>query len=1669
MHPFQTSPRDRHPARFLDRIGRGLRGRLQQLLSETGPRPVRINRMASPLVRLLEPRFVLNATAELNVMGQLLVTGSQVADSVQLQVGSVGELSLLDGSGQVIPIANHPGNPSDPLDPSAVMSGQIIFAMGDGDDILDLELPSGLSVTVTPSDGDDSTNLQFTRDGSPGPTLVDVDSQRITLESGVLFAPIDGASVHLAGDVFFGSAGATSLIDLGSGKLDIDGRFVIAGDVAVIGSEAELDLSDALITASATETSLTVNLQHPTNAEFSLGGGDESGGELVGNLSVVSASSVSLGPSPLSLQGDLVIRDVSDVTNFDSAVDADSVLVATTGDIRVDSISTAGGRISLSTYGSLTVAGDLNTAAQNTFGAINLQGQSVQLVDSQITTAGGLVNVAGPVQISGEVLVDSGNGQTADSGGRVQFFNVVQGDDAIGDTLQIDARGVILDGAVRMQGRMGASTASPGAIDLNGLDIQAGQIEVNSIGVLAGDVRLSAANVRLLGSEVRTSTDGDIVVEGALLLPIGNTSISAAGRVRFLSTVTGQAGTQDLRVTAGADALFDGTVSNVRNLDVEAQQLAQFSGSVSVSGDFEVSADTIRIAAEVDTTVTSPSGDLRLSGVTLVSVQNGAVLMTGAATIHVDAGGGVIDIGGGTLRSDSPDDAITLRDASRVILGNLVAERGNVTIGIGQDVRGVTDQAAQTRLNIDRLTASTGDSIDLTNPGNELRAIENITADGVVDIADSLFDLDVSVIDSLGNDVLLTTSESLLLAETAITAIGASTTLTAGRAILDRDDNSQANVQTGRLLLRAGAEGIGAEGIGQPNNPVDVVASISVSADTAQANGDIWLANVAGAFPIGLIDAGVGDVNLLAQTINDAADDEQTDLIARRLTMTADNGIGNQQPLELLSVSELIAVTDAGGIELDLTATTDTLVRQLAANTGDILIRHGGLRGDLPVELQSVVTKDGAITINAGGTIRAIEVLSNNVNASDDAGGNGGRESRDITLIARGMQSDILVTTVAAERAADVLLVADDDILDSDFDDANCVVADDLRLTANNRFADVSADNPTVNAEDAIKLSTNVNDFQANVTGDNRGDMRIREVDSINVAASDQKADEIVETSNGQIVISAGLKITVVDTSADDDGEDLKADPEIVARGENGRIDLQAAMEIELLDEVQLQSEQVTQISHMERPDPEPAETREMPPLMSLDEQIMSQEIRSVYLQSDSIVFGQRIEINTGVNQGVARIFAPRPIVSDDPADADVVNAFFDPTSVTTNILEQALVNDATGVLTMDIGQSGERGLTVDIDWGAKTRQFQQLNGLSADKAISVVVDFVGEPQTPTVSSSGDPLLVVEHFYTEADVLDSRENLRESATDPLEVRFSVRHHESILVIGNTVQQAPAAESIVVPGQVVSSTDDPATLREKPSGLENGVASFVIPNLTIPVAFFPVREVIPELETPKFVVRSESIVALTQSTFETTETTASSIVSRVESFRIRVLSPDPDGEDLAPPQELPDDILSGDKVKKLFEELPDGRYEIEYLLGDGNARSILRVDVRGGEATIPGDELDEGVLKLKRILPESDNEKEMDGESETDSEPGTDGRKIDQSVEELPWPDEELPTGLEGEQDTRESSLPPVAAAVALTSTLQRRFNRNQKKRLSAAGRFAARSQQSGRSGVSVSD
>lgn len=1566
----------------------------------------------------LEPRLVLNATAEFNPLGQLLIGGTNDAEIVRLEIESNGDLSLRDGSGAAIPIENHPdgpGNETNPIDRASV--NEVQFDMLDGDDRLELQIPRGIDISVLPGDGSDETSLGFAEFDSTtvaSNSSISIDSDSIQILPSMGFVSLADATVQLNGRVDFGAAGFQSVIDVTRASLQVDGSFVLEGAVTFFGPGV-VDLSDAIVTTTSPDTDLRVDLGTNNQSSFVFGGADDSAGEKIRSLSVNSASAVTFGPMQVVMLDDLTIQQVSGPTLFASTVEAGSVTVSTIGDIEVSGeIATAEGGIGLATTSSIQVSGELDSTAALSLGRINLRADSVAFSDANIVTAGGLVNVSGPVTIDGDVQIDSGDGQLAPTAGRVQIVDAVTAADGIGDTLQIDARASGLDGTVRLQG----------PIDLNGLDVDADRIEVDTVAVRSGNIRLRANVIRMLADDIRTTDSGAILFDGTVLLPVGDTFIAAADQVQFTSTIRGQSGTRDLRVDAGTDALFDGEIEMVNNLAVTSIDQSRFSGDVTLDANFDVDADRIRIEADVDTTAGSADGSIQLQARTEISIGGNADVQVGQNVILMDADGGRIDTAESTLRSSAMATAITARDTSRLILGNVVVPVGQVVLGIDRDLVGPTNQAAGTTVVIDRLFVSSSSSIDLSNAGNEIATIEQIHSAGEVTIRDDTNDLAIVEIDSSGSNVDITAAGTIGLAPSAITAIGAATRMTAGDAIIDSGSNETANVETSIADLVASR-------IGSIENPVDVVASTELNASTSNVNGDISIANQSGDIPVGRIDAGAGDITLTAITINDASDDAQVDLIGDRMNLSSVNGIGNADTLET-SVRRLRGEVSAAG--------PINLVEQDA------------------IEIESLVTSDGPISLTSGAANQSID---GNVNGSIVAMDvrSLGETDEDIEFVALGVPSDIVIAHMTASGESDIAVTAGDDV--RSLNTTSLVRADDLSIVAHNQ----TGDQPL-----AIDLQTNIADFEASVLGTERGDLRIIEQDRIRLASSDAAVDEIVETFNGQIEVRAGERIEVVDHSVGDDGDDRKGDPEIIARdldGSVGRVDLEVpgrVGEIELDQTVQIVAEKKTPDAQF--PDPT---SRTTPPELGLN-----REDRAVFIKADSIVLGTQIEIFTGEDQGTARVFSPRPLDLEPPSEdepfpdpatsGDGDSAFFIPSTVRTNTLEQAVVNDATGILTVNIGQSGEHGLSVDVDWGAPTEpgtpgqpeRFQRIDGLSADAAT--FVDQNGG--IVEGNSSPDSVLSIEHFYTEANVLESRANDRTAATEPFDVRFSVRHHASIQVLGSVVQQSRDAEVVAggvaldnLPGEligVVSSTDDPSTDKESPPGLENGRATFIIPSLSIPVAFFPVREVIPEIETTEFVVRAETSVAFTPTTFETAETAVVPTVTRDEFFQIRVLSADPDGEDVAVAR-LPDDILDGDKIKNLLGQLPDGSYEIEYVLGDSTRRLVLRVDVRGGEATIPGESFDEGILRLREIADRAPR----DGET---GEPDAADNRDDEEEDVEPVPrsilEEDEQPGPE-DQSSREM-LPtwtPLVGGLTLTTALSRR---NRRSRFSVAAASARR-------------
>ena len=436
----------------------------------------------------------------------------------------------------------------------------------------------------------------------------------------------------------------------------------------------------------------------------------------------------------------------------------------------------------------------------------------------------------------------------------------------------------------------------------------------------------------------------------------------------------------------------------------------------------------------------------------------------------------------------------------------------------------------------------------------------------------------------------------------------------------------------------------------------------------------------------------------------------------------------------------------------------------------------------------------------------------------------------------------------------------------------------------------------------SIDLTTDVNDLVFRVQGANPGDVTIRERDAIRLASSDANDDnEFLFTSNGKITINAREAIEINDDRIANDTSSRRGDPEIIAAGDRGQISLIAGKTIRLEGGTQLEAS--------------------------------SKEKESIFIDAPSVILGPQIQMTTGAGVGIARLFSLRPM----PGLADT--AFFDFTTVTTNRLSQENANDAIGLFTVLIGRQGEQGLTINIDWGdSETRRFEQYDLL---------------PGNATFSKT--------HVYLEQDILNSTLNGRTSATAPLQVRFSVRHHESIVVTGDVIQQGDTPFENVA-GRLLSSTDNPLTMPL----FDAGTATFTIPNLTIPLAFVPVRQIIPEAVEPEIFVRLETNQFLATASLETKSASASSSISRDEFFQIRVLSLDSKDKDVVAPQRLPDNILSGDNLKELFARLPDGKYEIQYVIGDGNERTLLRFDLRDHEPIVPGDDFDGTQLKLEQI-------------------------------------------------------------------------------------------------------
>jgi len=343
--------------------------------------------------------------------------------------------------------------------------------------------------------------------------------------------------------------------------------------------------------------------------------------------------------------------------------------------------------------------------------------------------------------------------------------------------------------------------------------------------------------------------------------------------------------------------------------------------------------------------------------------------------------------------------------------------------------------------------------------------------------------------------------------------------------------------------------------------------------------------------------------------------------------------------------------------------------------------------------------------------------------------------------------------------------------------------------------------------------------------------------------------------------------------------------------------------------------------------------------------------------------FVVRAALGAGGYEGVANTFLPRP--SPGATGTALVELPHDRPIFSSN---PNLDQSATGTIEMAIGNAGERGLRVFVDWGDTVSQGNRFEGPGgwADG------DGLGDNDDPgdLYGIEGGATVALTHTYTVHDV--QRQLLIDNTFD---VKYAVFQHEAIVIEAARVEQG--AQSLGTAGgdlNVLTTTmlfSGPGGPRFEPPSpatipnLVNGTAAVQIapPSGSVPFEFpiaRPEVAVPPNNELPPL----DPLVTFTQVPMDDS-VSSSPVVGRQQRFVLRLLSPDPTAPPLAE-VDLPADAFQADRLQRLFQELPDGAYEIDLLLGENTERPILRFDIRQGRPVVPQESLDGGQLRLEDL-------------------------------------------------------------------------------------------------------
>ncbi len=798
---------------------------------------------------------------DIHILGTIDADAAANNRSLTLTAGTSGSVLLDDAVGSQEALQNFEVTSADDVDLNGTVDTQAAISIHDANAVnikANADLTAGTSLTIN--------NV----------TTVDLaDNVDLTAQNGLLDVATGVGTINLSGDA------TTNIID-GNGDALVDLAAVTATNDVNLTVNSEGDLNS--VSVDINNGNLDVNVDNDDDGAQAGTFGSITAGDLsVRGYNAASGDETFTFNGAINVSGGLTLGGVGILT-LNNDVMAGTFL-------RIEDVAV---RVELGSDVDLTALnGDLSVFDNVTLIQLNGADGTTDILNS----LGDFALTLGPVSSlnnanlticsDGDVVLDD-----LDTNDGSLLIKVDQDDDSVGANFGSFA--LLSSGDLTVNGTSGddtftfndAVTTTVDGISLDGN----GDVSFESTVDSAGDLtQTNGGGTTLFKDAVTTDGDVDITTDAITFSGAGHMIIGAGGGLAKLKANTGS-------ITSG------GAVADVTAHSLVADAAQGGVGGPATADWLQSRVDLLEAVGGLGGVHLLNDGALKIGG---ISALTGVFAGGGGVGIHAkspitvdeevtdDAGG---DVELAALGATAADD-LTLN-------ANVTASGGdgNIELVAGDTVSiagGVTVQAA----NGGNVTIVSGEDLtdDLFNQdGNADGDVQMILGSTVASD-----DGDVSLDAARNIDVSTVTANADLDGDA-----GDVTMIARQGAINGSSDDADADIIGNNIGLTASAGGIGTSTV------LDVSAATALNADTTNDNSNIFIDSI-GNLPLGLADAGSGDIDLDSTGNITDANGGALNTNSDDLDLTAATGIGVGDALEVIATT-LTANTILGDIIIDL-------------------------------------------------------------------------------------------------------------------------------------------------------------------------------------------------------------------------------------------------------------------------------------------------------------------------------------------------------------------------------------------------------------------------------------------------------------------------------------------------------------------------------------------------------------------------------------------------------------------------------------------------------------------------------------------------------------------------------------------------------------------------------